>query len=349
MQEERESSEQDSVVDSRRNLLSISIILVGLLISVASFGLMGAGGDAELQPTDSTPGAAQTTAPSIQAPSSSSLESSEASPAVEPGSLSSGSAVGPIVVSKETDVILEDLTVSNPDGVCIRVVGSSNVTIRNSSIGPCGDWAVSIDDSSGVTVEHSTIRTWSEKGGVYGHTSSSIAVVGNTIFDSGRNPIQFDKVDGPGNRIDANSIYDNAAEDMISVYQSSGTPESRLSVADNSIRNNTGRSDTGSGILVGDAGGSYIVVTDNDLLDPGQAGIGVAGGSEITVRNNTVVSEQYPWSNVGIYVWDQYDSNCRNIDVRGNNVHWINKGGEANPSYDGGGCGAIAGWDENSW
>lgn len=263
--------------------------------------------------------------------------------------VSNRTASGPITVSNQSGVTIENVSISNPNGPCVRIEGSSRVTIKNSTIGPCGDWGVFIDKSSDVTVQNTRIRTDSSKGGIYGHGSRSIVVTDNFIDRSGRNPVQFDKVTGPGNRIDNNTIVSNAAEDMISVYKSSGTSGSWLRVTRNVVQDNTGQSGSGSGILVGDAGGSFILVEGNQLTGPGQAGIGVASGSNIRIINNSVKSPRLPWSNVGIYVWNQYGSGCNNIEVRGNFVDWKNSSGQSNPAFNGGGCGKIAGWGQNSW
>ncbi|MCI0543754.1 MAG: right-handed parallel beta-helix repeat-containing protein [Actinobacteria bacterium] len=293
-----------------------------------------------------------TTAPTSTAGSSSSTTgggTSSTSPTTSPPATFPQGSSGPITINGESNLLLENLSISNPNGACVRIIGSSNVTIRNSTIGPCGDWGVFIDKSSGVTIQGVTIQTSSSKGGIYGHSSSGIAVVGNHITSSGRNPVQFDKVTGAGNRIESNTITNSRAEDMISIFKSSGTSGSWLRVTGNTLRDNTGQSNSGSGIMLGDAGGSYVLVQGNSLTNPGQAGIGVAGGSNIRVVNNTVSSAQFPWSNVGIYVWNQSGGSCGGIEVRGNTVNWLNSSGQSNPAWDGGGCGSVAGWNENSW
>ena len=256
---------------------------------------------------------------------------------------------GPIIIKGEEGITIENWSISNPDGACVTVVGSSDITIKNSTIGPCGSWGVFIDRSSRVTVQGSNIRTGSAEGGIYALSSNAIAVLGNDIVNSGRNPVQFDKVTGAGNRIDNNSISHSASEDMISVYKSGGTSANWLTVRGNTVRDNVGESSSGSGIMVGDAGGSYILVQGNHLTDPGQAGIGVAGGSNVRVLDNTVKSARFSWSNVGIYTWDQSSSGCDNIEVRDNTVDWVDQSGQSNPAWDGGGCGTISGWDNNSW
>ena len=256
---------------------------------------------------------------------------------------------GPITVSNRSNLVVENLKISNPNGPCVRIVGSSNVVIRNSTIGPCGDWGVFIDRSSAITIQNTTVETSDSKGGIYGHSSRGVAVVDNKISNSGRNPVQFDSVTGSGNQIVGNVIASNASEDMISVFESSGTSASWLEVSGNTVKDNTGASDSGSGIMLGDGGGQYLLVQGNKLTNPGQAGIGVAGGSNIKVLNNTVTSARLPWSNVGIYVWNQSSGPCGGIEVRANSVTWLNSQGQSNPAYSGGGCGNIAGWGENSW
>ncbi len=61
------------------------------------------------------------------------------------------------------------------------------------------------------------------------------------------------------------------------------------------------------------------------------------------------VSEKMRWSNIGLYVWNQSpDDPCSDHEVRGNQVFYIGELG-ANPSWDAGNCGEVAGWDDNVW
>jgi Right handed beta helix region len=257
---------------------------------------------------------------------------------------------GPVVISGESGVVIENLAISNPDGPCVEIVGSSDVVVRNSEIGPCGGRAVEVENSSSVQLTGLSIRN--TESGVYALQSQSVAVTSNVFRDAGRNFVQFDKVSGSGNQVSNNSggnrLGGSSAEDFVSIYQSSGTSGSPLSVTGNSFRNG-GPSTSGSGIMVGDYGGANIVVKGNSLVNPGQVGIGVPGGSNIKVLGNSIFSSPHPWSNVGIYVWGQSGSGCSGIEVSGNNVEWYNADGAANPAWDGGNCGAIAGWENNNW
>ena len=281
-------------------------------------------------------------------------------------------AVGPIAIEGESDILVEGVHVSNANGPCILIRDSDRVVIRNTRIGPCGGDAIEVRDSSQVMIANATIEraatgvnaeraqdltiTASTFGdvtkGVYALSSEQIIVEGNQFIDAGRNFVQFDKVNGPGSRIaeniGRNNLGSSDAEDFINVYQSSGTSESPIEIIGNVLRDG-GPSASGSGIMVGDNGGSFIVVEDNLLINPGQAGIGVASGHDITVARNVVYSDPVAWSNVGIYVWNQYSAECLGITVSENRVQWLHPSTGSSGAWDGGNCGTISGWDTNTW
>ena len=180
--------------------------------------------------------------------------------------------------------------------------------------------------------------------GVLVHLSTSVVVDDNTFEDAGRNFVQFDKVSGDGSSISRNvgenDLGNSTAEDMISLFESSGTEASPIRIVGNQLRNG-GPSDSGSGILLGDGGGSFQIAEDNRLVNTGQVGIGVASGTNIAVADNKVYSEAQPWSNVGIYVWNQYPTECANITVSGNQVNWTSATGRQNHWFNGGGCSGV--------
>ena len=149
-----------------------------------------------------------------------------------------------------------------------------------------------------------------------------------------------------GNR-GQNELGGSNAEDLISVYSSNGTSSSPIRIMDNHLRSG-GPSDSGSGIMLGDGGGANVIVQGNVLVNPGQVGIGVASGQHITVRNNIIYSESLPWSNTGLYVWNQYDSSCNDITVSGNQVNWTAAGGYQNAWWSGGGCSNVT-VSGNNW
>ena len=101
--------------------------------------------------------------------------------------------------------------------------------------------------------------------------------------------------------------------------------------------------------MLGDGGGSHIVIRDNTFLSPGQVGIGVSGGTDIHVLDNVIYGAQRASSNVGLYVWNQTSGTCSGIEVAGNRVRWYTAAGAENPYWDGSNCGAVAGVSTNDW
>ncbi|MFW5700948.1 MAG: T9SS type A sorting domain-containing protein, partial [Cyclobacteriaceae bacterium] len=89
---------------------------------------------------------------------------------------------------------------------------------------------------------------------------------------------------------------------------------------------------------------------DNILVNPGQYGIAIAGGSSVQLIDNSIYGKQQSFTNVGLYVWNQDTSvSCANHIIAGNRVNWTNNNGKKNPSWNANNCGTIAGWDNNIW
>lgn len=229
---------------------------------------------------------------------------------------------GPVIV-RSSNVVLDGYHFTGSGSSdCVRIEGASNVTVKNSKFTNCHK-------------------------GVYALNASNIVVTNNTFTadrsDRGRNAVQFDKVSR--GRIANNSISvsigGTKAEDHINLYKSNGTAANPIYVENNTIRGG-GPSRSGSGIMLGDGGGSYQVARNNILVNPGQVGIGVAGGQYISVLSNKVYSPARSWSNVGIYIWNQYDPACSGHTVSYNEVDWRNSSGSRNGFWDGKNCGAIS-------
>ncbi|NOY61680.1 MAG: hypothetical protein GXP10_00765 [Gammaproteobacteria bacterium] len=286
---------------------------------------------------------------------------------------------GPIVISGESGTVISGLHITNPNGTCLDIKnGASNIIIENSEIGPCKrngiyikqssritirgvyihntkDNAVVVTQSSNVDVTQSTINDVMT--GVYAVESEAINVSNNSFLNmQGPYPrgqfVQFNNVTGPGLRINNNTgineLGSSFAEDAINLYKSSGTPADPMQINGNVIVGG-GPSASGGGILVGDNGGSNTIMRNNILVNPGQYGMAVTGGRNHIVENNLIFGKQQSFTNVGLYIWDQHNSNCGNITIRGNQVNWTNKAGSKNGVWNKGNCGTITGWSDNDW
>jgi Right handed beta helix region len=269
-------------------------------------------------------------------------------------------------------------TTSNPSGSCIVLKGAKDRVIENLHIGPCGGHGIEVTDSENVIIRNVTINDTKESGvyiegsqsvevresrisnavsGVYAVNSRSVRVACNTLLDQ-RGPVprgqhvQFNHVVGGNNSIRCNVGRNQpghgSPEDAINLYKSHGTSWLPITVIDNLIVGG-GPSESGGGIMLGDSGGSYQLAKGNILVDPGQYGIAVSSGWNISVMDNLVFGRRQPFTNVGIYAWNQYPQACHGISIARNKVFWLSKTGRANPFWDGQNCGKIAGIADNKF
>ena len=271
------------------------------------------------------------------------------------------------------------MSIQNPNGPCIIVVRSQNIRIENSTLGPCLG-GILVDGSSNITIDNVYIHDSGQSGngidvtfssnvnitgsrfervrtGIYALGSTGIKVERNTFLNiAGPLPrgqyVQFNHVYGRGNRISCNvgeSVLGRSdIVEAINVYDSFGEPDDPILVSSNKIQGG-GPSGSSGAILLGDGGGAWQVARDNIIVNPGQQGIGVAGGNNISVLGNSIYARQQPFTNVGLYVWNQHTSPCSSITVQGNSVNWTNSSGVKNPAFDAENCGTIAGWSSNNF
>jgi pectate lyase len=250
------------------------------------------------------------------------------------------------LISGQSNVVIENLQFADIDGNGVNIKGSNNVIIRNCFFNKGTAEAISIENSSTITIENCLFNGVTT--GVYGLESQTIKITCNQFVNvrqrsgGGRGQfVQFNNVTGAGNAIENNRGENFAGEsdpeDLISLFSSSGTAASPISVRNNIFRGG-GPSTSGGGIMSGDYGGGYQVVENNTLLDPGQYGIAAAGGSNISLINNKIYAKQQPFTNNPLYVWAQQGASCSNITVKGNRVNWTDKNGSINNGWNAGNC-----------
>jgi hypothetical protein len=62
-----------------------------------------------------------------------------------------------------------------------------------------------------------------------------------------------------------------------------------------------------------------------------------------------VFGGRQPFTNVGIYVWNQSRATSHDHTVKRNQVRWFNEDGSENPCWDAENCGLVTGWHDNNW
>lgn len=261
----------------------------------------------------------------------------------------------PITWSGINNQTISGLAIKNTSGHCISLTNCSNITIQKCKLGPSLREGVNLYNCTNITIVNCAID--SVETGLYAAKSSTIKFTDNDVRNvQGPYPkgqmAQFDNVSGGGNSISYNACENitgqSNPEDVISLYMSGGLATDRLQVIGNWIRGG-GPSNSGGGIMTGDNGGSYILIKDNILVNPGQYGIAIASGTHISIKDNKVYSAKLPFSNVGIYAFNQYPTECSSDTVMNNTVNWTYKDGQLNNLYNNGSCGVVTGWATNAY
>jgi hypothetical protein len=154
--------------------------------------------------------------------------------------------------------------------------------------------------------------------------------------------VQLNQCIAPGTSIAWNYIRNHPdssyTEDAISIYKSHGSPEEPILIEHNLIEGG-GPSLSGGGIMLSDGHSTNVVAKQNVLINPGQYGIAINNGENISILDNIVYSEAKKWSNVGIYVRrTDADGICNNHKIERNKVDWtcgreICGNGRKNPFY----------------
>lgn len=277
---------------------------------------------------------------------------------IEPGARYTGTynKSQPIRHVGKKNIVIQGLEISNTSSSCIALYNCENITIKNCKFSSSFTHiAVFMDNCKNITVIDCTFENI--QSGVVAHKSQSIKVEFNDFTNvlgrlKGANRAgvmaQFDKVSGTGNSINYNvceNIPDKSSTgDIINLYSSHGTANSPIVIKGNWIRGG-GPSKVGGGIILGDMGGSYQIAENNILVNPGQYGVSVAGGNDMTLRNNKVYASRKPFNNVGVYANNFYPSVSKsyNITVEKNEINYTNKNGVLNNTWFGNNMGVIAG------
>ena len=236
------------------------------------------------------------------------------------------------------DIVITRQRIGNQNGVSMNLVGRRNIRFVECWFDYSLEEAISFENSNGLTAERCLFSR--NQSAIYGLNSSNIKMIdcqvinqrqrpggsrGQMLQGNSCNQILIENCRSEG--FDGESSY----EDHISFYNSNN-----CTARGNKLRGG-GPSNSGSGIMTGDNGGSTQLVENNILHRTGNAGIGVAGGNDIKILNNKIFSERTAVSNNPLYAWNQSGKASSNVVVKGNRSTWTDKGGNNNGGWDGGG------------
>jgi len=260
------------------------------------------------------------------------------------------------------DITISGKRIAGGNVPAITLTNCYNVHITQNYLGNSTTIGILLYNCKNITIDYNFVTNVST--GVYAEACPSGAIVVNyNQFRNMQGPfprgafVQFNAVSGAGNSISYNkgeNIYGSSyPEDAINLFKSNGTSSSPIMVVGNWVRGG-GPSATGGGIMLGDSGGSYQVAKDNVIVNPGQYGMAISGGTNMTVQNNKIYSKAQSFSNVGLYVWAQQGDASSipyisNATVSGNQVHFLSGQWGENDSYLGSGETTPTGWSTNTW
>lgn len=245
--------------------------------------------------------------------------------------------------NSKNDIVIDGLEIKNATTSSILLEACNNVTIRNCKFGPSpGYVAIDLVDCSNVTItncEFDNIATGVYALGCRGgikFLNNEVKNVNVTALNNFGSMIMLNQCSGAGNEISYNIMENILGEsfpgDGISLYMSNGTAASPIKVTNNWIRGG-GPAAWGGGIMCADFGGSYYHVENNILVNPGQYGIAVASGHNITVRNNKIYAKQQSFCNVGLYAWEQSGTECHDLIIEYNKINYTSRDGSTSPYW----------------
>jgi len=259
----------------------------------------------------------------------------------------------PISLNNVYDKVISGLEIDNSNVSCIQLTNCHDITIQDCRFVSSKGNGVNIYHCKNITIKDCYMEKIAT--GVYAVKSQGINVLYNQVKNvQGPYPrgqmVQFNEVNGDNNSVSYNKCENipgsSNAEDIINMFKTNGTLNSPVKIIGNWIRGG-GPSASSGGIMLGDNGGSYIIADKNILVNPGQYGIAISSGTNIQITNNKIYSKSQRFTNVGLYVWNQYHSSCALNIVSGNMINWTNSKGRKNHEWNKGNCGPVNGWKSN--
>jgi hypothetical protein len=110
---------------------------------------------------------------------------------------------GPVTVSGQSGVVIQNLHITNPNGDCVTITDSTDITIRQSEIGPCGGNGLNISGGNTITIDDSYIHPerplttgcCDTHDGIFANGTSNLLIQGNVIA-YGESNVEVDNASG---------------------------------------------------------------------------------------------------------------------------------------------------------
>jgi len=252
-----------------------------------------------------------------------------------------------------SNTIIENKTfnsMSNP----IKLWECGNITIRNCKFKNITGAAISIENGQTVTIYGCVFDSCSNgvkvsanaSNAFNGGINSGITVLHNYFKNTmggsvGYHAVQLTSCNGPGIKVNYNTFENihlqSHVDDIVSCFNTYGSISDSIQVIGNWFRGgdyNT-PNHTGGAVTIGDNGSSYIHVKNNVIINVVGGGIGLAGGHDITVENNTLYQSQAlanPLNQTDGLIMYNFDAipssaTCYSNTIQNNRVYYLDSNG----------------------
>jgi hypothetical protein len=306
-----------------------------------------------------------------------------------PGATPRAQASGQLIIQNQSNKVYKGLNISTGSRSgqdCVVITNSTNITIEDSQIGPCGGNGINISGGSGIHIYDSYIHPETHQNiccdyndGVLAQYTSQITIQGNVIAYGESNVEAPQNVNGLiviGNFLLNPRGGDNSRGQNVQAWNSTDvvvlnnytlSSQNRRKYLYPDVQEDSinfgfgsgfvaifnyitgGHSPSGCGLIADEAADSVLFI-GNQLLDTGQCGIGIASGTHQLVDYNKVLNRNpvAGGGNAAIYVWNQYTEACGPVTVSNNVATEILSQGTYNSFWYGGGCDPLTQID-NTW
>ena len=255
------------------------------------------------------------------------------------------------------DMTISDVTITGGKLPCIKLTNCRNIYITRCYLKNSSDVAIQLENCVHVVIEKNNIINVASGIVANNCPNGNIGIYTNQMKNMQGAPpfgdfVKFNNVNGTDINISYNKFENiqgqSDPQSSIDLFQSYGSASSPIQVNGNWIRGG-GPNYSGGGINLGDQGGAYQVALNNILVNPGQHGMAIMGGDNISIINNQIFSSAQSFSNVGIYVWGQGGQSVTNSTVSGNSVNFTNAQNYENDNWLAPGEATPVGWYSNNW
>jgi hypothetical protein len=289
---------------------------------------------------------------------------------------------GSIGINSQSGRIIENVHITSSTGPCVTIANSTGIIIRNSEIGPCKGGGIEIAGGSGIRIFDNYIHPEFDgkgccdsgdgivasgttdiliQGNVVAYGESNIEILGsrtvNVIGNFLVNPRNFGDSRGSNVQVLSGSSsvliennYALASTDT-SIYALPENQSDSISVSGTvneiTVRNNyiTGGNWAYGCGLIAEAGASNAQFLSNTLVDSGQCGIGLEGGTNVVADGNRILNRTpLPGGgNTAIIVFKLYptDPPCGPVTITNNTAYQIQLSGFLSSLWNGGGCAPV--------